>query len=238
MTPLTVPIAGHADLEVATRSGAIEIIAEERDDLLIESGASSTSELELGDLGRVVIRPRRRSQAVVVRCPVGSDVSAATGSAPIQLRGSFGRVRLSTRSGRIDVERVDHFAARAGPAPIHAEEVRDKARLSTKSGAIRVDAARAVETNTVSGTAELCCVQGRVRARSVSGAIRVQMTTDGDLSAKSVSGRIHVTYPPGVRPSTRCRTLVGRTTIETDEGADCRCSVATVSGQVTVAPAV
>ena len=90
----------------------------------------------------------------------------------------------------------------------------------------------------MSRTAELCCVQGRVRARSVSGAIRVEMTTNADLSAKSVSGRIHVTYPPGVRPSTRCRTLVGRTTIETDEGADCRCSVATVSGQVTVASAV
>jgi hypothetical protein len=92
---------------VATRSGAIEIIAEERDDLLIESGASSTSELELGDLGRVVIRPRRRGQAVVVRCPVGSDVSAATGSAPIQLRGSFGRAPL-------DEERSDSRRCGAG----------------------------------------------------------------------------------------------------------------------------
>ena len=63
------------------------------------------------------------------------------------------------------------------------------------------------------------------------------MTTDADLSAKSISGQIHVTYPPGVRPSTRCRTLVGRTAIETDKGADCRCRVATGSGRVTVASA-
>lgn len=237
MTPLTVPLSGHADLEVSTRSGSIEIIAEERADLMIESGAGSTSELEIGDLGRVVIRPRRRSQSVVVRCPVGSDISAATGSAAIRLRGSFGRVRLSTRSGQIEVESVDHLTARAGSAPIHVEEIRDKARLSTKSGAIRVDAARAVETNSVSGKTELRRVQGAVRARSVSGPISVEMTTDADLSAKSVSGQIHVTYPPGVRPSTRGRTLVGLTTIETDEGADCRCSVATVSGRVTVAPA-
>ena len=40
MTPLTVPLSGHANLEIATRSGSIEIIAEEREDLVIESAAS------------------------------------------------------------------------------------------------------------------------------------------------------------------------------------------------------
>ena len=204
---------------------------------MIELGAGSTSDLEIGDLGRVVIRPRRRSQSVVVRCPIGGDISTATGSAAIRLRGSFGSVRLSTRGGRIDVESADHFTARGGSASIHVQEIRDKVRLSTKSGAIRVDAAQAVETNSVSGKTDLRRVQGAVRARSVSGPISVEMTTDADLSAKSVSGQIHVTYSPGVRPCTRCRTLVGRTTIETDEGVDCRCSVATASGCVTVTPA-
>ena len=174
---------------------------------------------------------------MVVRRPVGSDIAAATGSAAIRLRGAFGRGRPSARSGRIDIDSVNHFTARPGSAPIHVEEIRDKARLWTKSGAICVDAARAVETHTVSGKTELRCVQGAVRARSVSGPISVEMTTDADLSATSISRQIHVIYPPGVCPSTRCRTLVGRTAIETDEGADCRCSVATVSGRVAVAPA-
>ena len=237
MAPLIVPISGHADLEVATRSGAIEIIAEQRDDLAIEEGASSTDDLEIGDLGRILIRPRKRSRPVVVRCPIGSDVSAATGSAAIRLRGSFGRVRLSSRSGRIDVDSADDLSARAGSATIRVQEVRGKARLSTKSGAIHVGAARAVDTRSLRGAIDLRQVQGAVRAGSVSGKIRVEMTTDADVLAKSISGQIHVTYPPGVRPSTRCRTLVGRTRIETDEGADCRCTLATVSGQVTVVPA-
>ena len=135
------------------------------------------------------------------------------------------------------MERVDDLVVRAHSGTVSVDEVRGKARLSTKSGAIRVAAARAVEAQSLSGAIELQCVEGRVRARSVSGEIRVEMMTGEDVSARSVSGQLHVTYPAGVRPNTHCRTLVGRTTIETDEGADCRCRLATVSGRVIVAPA-
>ncbi|HJN92539.1 MAG TPA: DUF4097 family beta strand repeat-containing protein [Dehalococcoidia bacterium] len=226
-------VLGHAEIEIKTRSGQIMVIAESRDDVLLERGADV--DVERGDAGRLVFRPQRANQKVQIRCPIGSDLLAATESAAIELRGQLGRVWASTASGGVRIDQAESVSVRTRSGRIEIGEVQGNADIATESGKTDLGSAGGVNVRSTSGRVTLRGMRGPVRVRSVKGRIRVEMLTGDDVSVKSISGAVEVKYPATVRPSTQCRSLSGRAAVETEEGEDCRCEVQTVSGKVKVA---
>ncbi len=104
----SVELRDATGLEVTTRSGQLLIIAEpgrvnvEIDGLLERSKGRQVWR----ESGRLHIRSGRGSNELTIRCPVGTNLSAASHSGRIELRGDHGDVCLHNQSGWIQVERA------------------------------------------------------------------------------------------------------------------------------------
>lgn len=111
---------------------------------------------------------------IVVKVPLGSNVTVKAASAPISLQGEFNVASATTASGRITVEKAAECS------------------VNTASGEIRVmECAGNANGNTVSGDLQIDRVGGDLKAKSVSGDVRIG-TTDGDIQANSVSGDVSI----------------------------------------------
>jgi hypothetical protein len=101
------------------------------------------------------------------------------------------------------------------------------------SGRVDVDRCGSADATTRSGKVVLGGAHGPVRATSASGKVRVAVAGAHDVEAETVSGRIEVSYPVGVRP------LV--VSPDTDvaaamQGHDCTVVARSGSGRVVVSP--
>src|SRR6266550_7857899 len=94
-------MATPRELRVTTRSGSVRIEAEDRADVVAES-----RKVTLVSEGSVV-SVDARSESVALRCPTGCDVVVGTLSGSVQLTGRLGHVRVTAKSGSIDVEEVE-----------------------------------------------------------------------------------------------------------------------------------
>src|SRR4051794_9075568 len=125
------------ELRVATRSGRLTIIGETRDDFLVEGGR-----LEEDDL-TFTVSPHRGSSKVIIRCPAGTDVVAGTSSGDLEFGGELGAVRLTTMSGKIEVDRVASIDIRAMSGSVTVASCAGECRVKTKSGKVRIGSAGA-----------------------------------------------------------------------------------------------
>jgi hypothetical protein len=79
----------------------------------------------------------------------------------------------------------------------HAEGV---CRIVSASGSVEVGRCGTAEAASGSGQVVLADAHGHVRATSTSGRVSVTVAGAHDVEAETVSGRIEVSYPVGVRP--------------------------------------
>ena len=213
-------------VRVATSSGSITIIGEDRTDVVAEHAEVAPP----GADGEVCVTARP-SSSVKVRCPSGCDVVAGASSGSIRMEGALGNVRATTSSGRIS---VDHAAAadlRSSSGALSVARCDGAVRGATSSGKVEVGSCETLDARVGSGRVSVTAA-GRATVKGVSSTVEVE-SHGGDVDVATVSGKVAVTVPAGTRPNVRVRSGK-RPRIEVEEGDDLRIDVRTVSGRVTV----
>jgi DUF4097 and DUF4098 domain-containing protein YvlB len=233
----TLPVPGTADLHLHTSSGNVQVIAEEREDVLVERGAPEGG-IHVDATGRIALKSSKGgSSPLVVRCPIGSDVRAGSMSGSIELKGQFGDVAITTVSGSAKIDRAESLDVHLVSGSIEVESCSGACRLQTKSGTTTIKSAGDTLASTISGRIQLENATGNVKMRTVSGSIDVGLEGAGNVKVETMSGSVRVEVPPGVRPSTKLKSLTGRPRSKCEEGDDCRITVHSLSGRIEVVPA-
>jgi DUF4097 and DUF4098 domain-containing protein YvlB len=219
-------------LRVSAISGRVAIVAESRGDVVVERGGSTHATTD----GWVEVRAGRPSDAVVVRCPVGTDVIVGTRSGRVELDGHLGTLGVTSQSGSIRAAAAEEADLRTVSGVVEVEECGRRCRVSTKSGRIRIGRSGEVDVSTVSGSVAIDEVAGPVHVRSVSGKVTIGASSRGAVHVRTVSGAITVRLPAGVRPLVR---YSGRGSVRSsfEPGDDVLVDVANVSGAVRLVPA-
>jgi DUF4097 and DUF4098 domain-containing protein YvlB len=226
--------AGAAATRVAvtSRSGRVEVFAEERTDIQVEGARDA--ELRSDDRGDHV-HVEATHQHVVVRCPPGTDLSVGTMSGRVALTGDLGEVRVTTGSGRIEVGGSTSVDVRTRSGNIRVGRSRGVVRARSTSGRVVVEAATQLDATTASGGIAVGSVHD-ANVRSTSGTIEVALELGGSVAARTVSGRVEISLAAGAQPDLRLRSVSGRITAPDDPGSDRVGSLAvdTVSGRIRI----
>jgi DUF4097 and DUF4098 domain-containing protein YvlB len=191
----------------------VTVTGEDRSDIEVEPDRRA----ELSEDGRV-LEVRSQNTALDIRVPVGMNVSVGSVSGSVSLQGRLGTVRVSTVSGSVEVGEAAGVDVRSISGSISVERCASDCRLNTKSGRINVG-----------------YTEGGVEAHTISGGIEVGTAGKGDVSIKSVSGRVRVEVDPGRHPRPKLRTLSGRTACDCPQGNDFSINAGTISGSIEVA---
>lgn len=239
MPELTLAILGSLELHVGTRSGRISITGEDRQDLHIESDAPIREEkINVDATGRVSLKSSRGGSGwLKLRVPLGADLVIGTVSGSVELHGPVGRARVTTVSGKIDVERAEALDARSISGTITVGDCSGRCRLSSKSGNVSCNSAGQAQVSTISGRIQLDEVSGKVVAQSASGRIEVGLQTASDVAVRTMSGAVRVQVPKGVRPHPHLRSLTSKPRFDCERGDDCEINARTLSGKIEVLPA-
>jgi DUF4097 and DUF4098 domain-containing protein YvlB len=229
---MTLGIPAPLRVRIGAFSGDVTVAAESRSDVVVDRGGVAAT----AEDGSVEIGPRRVSDAVVVRCPVGADVMIGTQSGSVELSGRFGAVAVTSESGSIRVVRASDADLRTASGTVELDECDGQCRISTTSGRIVVGATGEVEVSTTSGSISVNGSAGTVQVHSVSGNVSLASSGRAAVKATTVSGSITIRLPPGTRPDVR--SSGGGTLRNTfDPGDDVLVEVANVSGNVQLVPA-
>ena len=233
----TVELRDARGLEVTTRTGRLRVIAERgRANIEVDGLRDRSRKRQIWrENGRIHIRSAQSANSVTVRCPEGVDLSVATTTGEIELRGDLGDVRAQSQSGRIDIEQARSVEARTKVGRIDIGAVHGKASAATASGTVEIERAHNARAATVSGTITLKDIRAAVDAMSVSGRVKVQTHGAGDIRVGTVSGSVEVRIPQNRLPKVHTKRRSGSLKNECAEGDDLRITVATVSGSVKIA---
>ena len=217
----------RVQLRISAVSGRVTVIAEPRNDVVVDRGGTAVP----GPDQVVEIRARRPSDSIEVRCPPDADVMVGTRSGSVELRGQLGTVGVTSQSGSIRAATVADADLRTVSGKVEIVACNGRCRVSTTSGRISVGAAGDAELSTVSGSIGVDDVKGSAQVRSVSGKVGVGSSAGGAVHVRTVSGRITIRLPVGVRPNVR---YAGRGSVrsELEPGTDVLVDVANVSGTV------
>jgi DUF4097 and DUF4098 domain-containing protein YvlB len=226
------PPEARLRLLISNRSGRVNVIAEDRNDVVVGRGAR----IRETDEDVLQIGPEHGSQAVDVRCPTGTDVMVGTTSGSVELRGRLGSVSVTSASGKVRVAIAEEADLRTQSGKVEIDECSGHCRASTKSAAVVAGALDSAEISTISGAVRIGRVTGTVDVRTVSGKVVLFADGSGPIGASTLSGSITIHLPPGVRPDVRASDA--RWVHCTCEcGDDVTIDVASMSGKVEIAPA-
>ena len=210
-------------VRISATSNRVRVVGEERHDVSVEGRSRVTSE------GIVTTIDSVRSP-LVVRVPLHTDLVVGATSAGVAIEGQVGQVAVVTESGRVSIASAASVDVRTTSARVAVGHVAEGCRIRTTSGRVEVGGCGAADVSTRSGRIDLKGVRGPVRAHCVSGRIEVGLESAQDVEAETVSGRVTVSLPPGVRAH--------RPTGPSDAAAppDCDCTIRarSVSGRVVV----
>lgn len=225
MTDDTVPLRLH----VSSRSGHVRILA--RDVAGVEvKGADVEHDAD----GSVRIHARRfGSQGVEVRCPTGSDLIVGIESGSVETRGELGDVRVTARSGRVEIESARHVDVRTTSGAVHVGRCVGECRVVSTSSRVRVGAAGRFDCSSTSGRIEANDV-GDALVRTMSGRIAVSTRADGRIEVRTLSGAVEIEVPRDRRPALTLKSMSGRVRCECEQGDDGEVHVATGSGAIRV----
>jgi Putative adhesin len=155
--------------------------------------------------GRLVVRTpkdmhlRNVAVAVSVTAPIGSHVTARSGSGDLTIGGAAGRLELTTGSGRITTDQAAGSAkVDTGSGVVRLGPMAAGVRAKTGSGDVEVTSLGGVSTVvTGSGDVWLGAVSNDVLARTGSGNVTIAGATSGQLELHTGSGEIRVGVRPG-----------------------------------------
>lgn len=150
--------------------------------------------------GRLVVRTPKDMQlrnvpvAVSVQAPVGSHVTARSGSGDLTVNGAAGRLELVTGSGRVSADQASSTAkVDTGSGVVRLGPMAAGVRAKTGSGDVEVTSVGGVSTVvTGSGDVWLGAVTADVLARTGSGNVTIASASAGQLELHTGSGAIRV----------------------------------------------
>ncbi len=214
-------------VRITVSSGRVSVVGETRDDIEVDGAPfpAQNGELEL----------RGRADPYSVRVPAGTDVVVGSASGNVELSGPLGAVSVTTTSGDVRAEAVESIDARTVSGKLRVARSGGSVRLTTKSANVRVGRADGeIRISTISGTIEIQAANAGVSVTTVSGRIGVHVAGREPVRVETVSGKVDITVPEGIRPNVRHRTMSGKRRVEPDEGDDLVIKARSVSGNITV----
>jgi DUF4097 and DUF4098 domain-containing protein YvlB len=173
---------------------------------------------------------RRNSVTVRIEAPAGSDVTATTASAHVELNGSIGAAHVKTASGDITADDVEDLKVKTASGDIEVGTVEGELRMQTASGDLRcVRAEGRASVSTASGDVEIGSAADRVDVRGASGDIRLGDVA-GDVSIMAVSGDVHVLSI--ARGRVHVRSISGQVDVGVAQGVALSVDAESTSGTV------
>jgi DUF4097 and DUF4098 domain-containing protein YvlB len=211
-------------VRIASTSGTVRVIAEDRADVDVPDS------LEFS-VDESVMTVSAGSRRAVVRVPTGTDLVVGTTSGRVEVVGPVGSLAVTTTSGRVSVEGARSVDIRTASGRIEVGDAIGSCRVSTRSGRVVVGRCGEAHLTSMSGRISLDAADGPVHAHCVSGRIEVTVDSAQDVDAETVSGRISVRLPAGVRPQIVAR----RDEAEpASDQYDCVVTTRSVSGRIDV----
>jgi hypothetical protein len=180
-------------VRIASTSGSVHVIAEVRADVDVPDSV----EYSVHDSMTTVCSGSRR---VTVRVPEGTDLVIGSASGRVDVVGRAGSVAVVTRSGRVSVDTARSVDIRTTSGRVTVGSATESCRVLTKSARVDIGGCGASHLTASSGKITVAAANGPVHAHCVSGRVDVATTSAQDVDAETVSGRISVRMPPGVRP--------------------------------------
>lgn len=231
-----VPVSEDTTLRIETRTGRVTVVAERRDDILIEKGVSQRSDIDTSD-GDVRFRSARGgTQKVEVRCPEGMTVVIGAGAGRVELEGVFGDVKVVTATGRISIETATRVDARSVSGSVSIERCERGCRVSSKSGKVKIAQSGAAKVSTGSGRIVIERVDGLASVKTVTGRVQIGACGGDKITVKTMSGSVRVEVPSNLKPSTSLRSAKSKTSCECAPGDDFHIDVASMAGSIEVVP--
>lgn len=220
------PVDGHVELRVQLQLGSLEVIAAERDDVVVivePTRPNRGGDVQAADRTRVaasagvvsVSGPAARwnlfshgdSVDVRIEAPVGADLTARVGYGAVRSSGALGDVRIEVSAGDVDLDRAASLQGSGGHGGVRAHAVEGDVTLTLASGSARIDR--------VGGAARIKGSHGDIAVGEVgsggtmstaSGSIEVG-TASGELAMRTAYGALRV--GDAVRGAVRLETSYG-----------------------------
>lgn len=228
---IEVPPAGHAALRITARSAAVSVTTGEVDAVEIDGRDHSTTSTHRRS--GVEVHISARSSPVTVRVPEGTDVVLGLASGTVRLEGRYGDVRVTTRSGRVEIDDARSVDVRTASGSVEVGCCEGECRVMSRSGRVHVGTAAELRAATKSGSIRADAVDA-VTVHTSSGRLDLGVTGRGDLDLHAMSGAATITVADEARPDLSVRTLSGTVRNECGEGDDFTIAVKTVSCSVSV----
>ena len=185
--------ANVAVVRISTTTGSVRVTAEPgRTDVWSRSGPTTSAEEPVTIDGGL--------SKVDVRVPEGTDLVIGTISGKVTVNGRVGAVSALTTSGRISIDHAVSVDARSTSGRVEVDHTDGECRVMSMSGRVQVGRCGAADAASGAGRIVLADAHGPVRANCTSGRITVSMAGAHDVEAETVSGRIEISFPAGVRP--------------------------------------
>jgi DUF4097 and DUF4098 domain-containing protein YvlB len=214
-------------LRISRRSGKVRVVADPGAPVSVEGGSVETKED-----GTLEIHSRS-SDKLVVTCPTGSDLTISTSSGAIEVIGEVGSVRVTTKSGNLEIEHASAIDARGASGRVAVGVCTGECHVVFVSSNVNIGEAGRAVVATVSGNIEAGAVHD-AEVKTVSGNIDLGASGGGRLTARSISGSVKISVPDGDRPATRLKSVSGRVRCECSPGHNGEISAKTVSGGIAV----
>jgi DUF4097 and DUF4098 domain-containing protein YvlB len=149
----------------------------------------------------------------------------------VTIDGRVGAVSAMTTSGRISIADAESVDVRTRSGRIEVKRTSGSCRAVATSARVDIGHCGDADVTSRSGRITLDDANGRVRAHCKSGRIEISMGGAHDVDAETVSGRITVSLPAGVRA--RVVELPGDPAVDVG-GHDCVVVARAGSGRVDV----
>lgn len=235
-----------ARIRVLSASGGVTVTAEDRLDVEVEPAGRSVELKESGrhrhrhrhrhihglferlhggrgetdppQATRPVLEVKSKSGNIVLRCPLGTDVSVGAMSGNVKLIGTFGSVKISTVSGGIEIDTTrGNVDARAVSGSVMVRNCGGRCDISSKSGNVRLER-----------------VEGPVHASTISGGVELGTAGQDEVELKMVSGRAKVKVLAPKNPRVRFQSISGKLRCDCPQGSDFDLNVKSISGSLEV----
>jgi DUF4097 and DUF4098 domain-containing protein YvlB len=213
-------------VHITTRQGNVRVVGGR--DLAVEGGL-----VDRHDDGSVYVRREPDASEITISCPAGTDVTIGTVGGKVELEGPLGAARVATVSGKIRVDDAASIDVRTKSGSIRVGRCAGECRVVTTSSKVHIGSAGHASVAGVSGVVLIERVDD-AEVKTVSGKVVCATAGAGDVSVRTVSGRVEVTVPADVKPQTHLKSVSGKVECSCETGADGEIAVATVSGRITV----
>lgn len=214
-------------IRLTSRLGSVVVTGEDRSDVHVEGGADrivSTSDGLVIESGR---------GALVVRCPVNTDVLVGAGSGSVSLHGTLGAASVTLARGSVTIDHAREVDARTRLGSVEVGTCDGACRAQSGNGRLRIDRARSVELAAERGSVKVGAA-GASRVRVGRGSITLGLSEAAAVELETHSGSITVTVPHGLRPALSLQSQRGSVHSDVASGGDGEIRATTRRGQIAV----